>query len=95
MSKHIGSNFDDFLKEENLFDGAEAVAVKRVLVYQLEKELKSKHITKTKMAESLHTSRAAVDRILDPTNTSVTLKTLVKSAHLLGKQLKLSLAPAT
>lgn len=94
MHKNIGSNFDEFLKEENLFDEAEAVAIKRVIVYQLQKELKQKHITKTKMAKDLRTSRAAVDRLLDPANTSVTLKTLVRSAHMLGKKVEFSFATA-
>ncbi len=91
MSKNIGSNFDDFLKEEDLFDEAEAVAIKRVLVFQLQKELEHKHITKTNMAKTLHTSRAAVDRLMDPTNISVTLKTMVKSAHALGKKIKITI----
>jgi antitoxin HicB len=92
MSKHIGTKFDDFLKEENIFDETEAVAIKRVLAYQFTKELEKKHLSKTKVAHELQTSRAAIDRVLDPANTSITLKTIVRVAHILGKKVKLSLA---
>lgn len=91
MNRHIGSKFDDFLKEENLFDNVEAIAIKRVFAYQVQKELKKKGITKQTMAERMHTSRSALDRLLDPTNTSVTLKTLIKIAHVLGRKLEFSL----
>jgi predicted XRE-type DNA-binding protein len=92
MKKNIGSNFDDFLKEENLFDDAEAIAIKRVLAYQVQEELKKKHITKQAMADQMHTSRSSLDRLLDPTNTSITLKTLVKIAHVLDRKIKFSFA---
>ncbi len=92
MKKNIGSNFDDFLKEENLFDDAEAIAIKRVLAYQVQEELKKKHITKQAMAKEMHTSRSSLDRLLDPSNTSITLKTLVKIAHVLGRKIKFSFA---
>jgi antitoxin HicB len=91
MNKNIGSKFDDFLKEENLFDNAEAVAIKRIFAYQVQEELKKKGITKQTMAERMHTSRSSLDRLLDPTNTSVTLKTLIKIAHVLGRKLAFSL----
>ena len=92
MNKNIGSNFDDFLKEENIFDEAEAIAIKRLLAHQVQEELKKKHLTKLKMAKQMHTSRSSLDRLLDPTNTSITLKTLVKIAHALGGKIELSLA---
>lgn len=92
MNKHIGSKFDDFLKEEGLLDEIEAVAIKKVLAYQLQIELKKKHLSKFKLAKQMHTSRSSLDRLFDPKNTSVTLKTLVKVAHVLGKKLDLSLA---
>lgn len=91
MNKHIGSKFDDFLKAENLFDNAEAVAIKKIFAYQVQKELKTKGITKKAMAERMHTSRSALDRLLDPTNTSITLKTLIKIAHVLERKLEFSL----
>jgi antitoxin HicB len=87
--KHKGSTFDSFLEEEGLFEDAEAIAIKRVIAYELEKTMKKKHFTKTIMATKMQTSRSALDRLLDPTNTSITLITLVKAAHLLGKKLKI------
>lgn len=92
MNKNIGSKLDDFLKEENLFDEAEAIAIKRVLAYQLQNELKKNNISKFKLAKQMHTSRSSLDRLFDPSNTSVTLKTLVKVAHVLGKKIDFSLA---
>jgi antitoxin HicB len=87
-NKHKGSSFDSFLEEENLLENAEAVAIKRVLAHELKKMMQEKHVNKTEMASRLHTSRAALDRLLDPHNTSITLNTLVKAAHILGKKLK-------
>jgi len=92
MNKNIGSNFDSFLKEEHIFDEAEAVAIKRVLAYQLQKELQKRNISKMELAKKMKTSRSALDRLLDPTNTSVTLKTLVKIAHILGRKVSFSFA---
>jgi len=91
-SKHLGSNFDDFLKEQDMLAGAEAVAVKRVLSFQIEKEMKRKGLTKVDMASRMRTSRTAVDRLLDPSNSSVTLNTLEKAALVLGKKLSIRLA---
>jgi len=91
MNKHIGSKFDDFLKEENLFEETTAAAAKRVFVYQLEKEMKKQKIDKSDFAIRLETSRSAVDRILDPESPS-TLMTFAKAANAVGKHLKISLA---
>jgi predicted XRE-type DNA-binding protein len=88
-SKHIGSNFDDFLREQDMLAGAEAVAAKRVLSFQIEKEMKRKGLTKVQMATRMRTSRTAVDRLLDPENSSVTLNTLEKAALVLGKKLSI------
>jgi len=90
--KNLGSNFDDFLEEEGLLAGAEAVAAKRVLTYQIEKVMKQERVTKTLLAKRMGTSRPAVDRLLDPRDPSVTLKTLGKVATSLGKRLKIQLA---
>ena len=90
-NKYLGSHFDDFLSEEGLLEEAEAVAIKRVISHQLELLLNKKNITKTLMAEKMHTSRAALNRLLDPDNTSVTLQTLVRAAGAVGKHLKISL----
>lgn len=90
--KHKGSSFDNFLESENILEEVEAVAIKRVIAYELEKAIKTKHLKKSDMADQLKTSRSALDRLLDPKNTSITLSTLVKAAHVLGKKLKVSFA---
>ncbi len=90
--KHLGSRFDDFLREEQLLDQVEAVAVKRVIAYQIAQEMKRSKLTKTQMASRMRTSRAALERLLDPMNSSVTLSTLERAALALGKKLKVELA---
>jgi len=89
---HLGSTFDSFLEEEGLLEEVQATAIKRVIAYQIEQTMKKERISKTQMAEKMHTSRAALDRLLDPNNTSITLHTLSKAAHILGKKLELSLS---
>jgi antitoxin HicB len=91
---HIGSSFDDFLDEENLLVEANEIAIKRVIAWQLQQEIESKHMTKTDVAKAMGTSRAAVDRLLDPNNTSVTLNTLSKAARILGKKIEIDLVEA-
>ena len=90
MSKHLGSNFDDFLEEEGLLAEVQAEAVKRVVVWQLNKFMKENGLSKSALAKALGTSRTGVDRLLDETNLSVTLSTIVSVAQLTGKKLKLS-----
>jgi len=90
--KNIGSKFDDFLKEENLFEEVQAAAVKRVIAYQIVEEMKRNKLTKTEMASRMKTSRAALERLLDPDNASITLITLERAASALGKKLKVELA---
>ena len=90
--KHLGSNFDDFLKEENLYEQVQAVAIKRVITYQIAQEMKKKKLTKTEMANRMKTSRAALERLLDPDNASITLVTLERAASALGKKLTVQLA---
>jgi predicted XRE-type DNA-binding protein len=85
----IGSDFDDFLREEKLLEGVEAAAVKRVLSFQVEQEMKQRQFSKAEMARRMKTSRAAVERLLDPQNTSVTLATLGRAAAALGKNIRL------
>jgi antitoxin HicB len=89
--QHIGSNFDDFLAEEGLLTEAQAVAVKRVLAYQIEQLMISQNLSKTVMARRMNTSRAALNRLLDPANPSVTLQTLERAAFVLGKRLQVEL----
>ncbi len=91
-NKHLGSNFDDFLKEEGALAEVEAAAVKRVIAFQIEEMMKKNHISKTALAEKMHTSRSALNRLLDPTNVSITLQTLESAALALGKRLKIKLA---
>lgn len=90
-NKHEGSTFDNFLEEEGLLNHSDAVAIKRVIAFELLKNMKKHHCSKNEMANKLHTSRSALDRLLDPANTSVTLNTLVKAAHILGKRLCITL----
>ena len=89
--KHIGGDFDDFLRDEDMLDEAEAVATKRVIAYQIAQEMERAHITKAEMARRMKTSRPAVDRLLDPANPSVTLSTLERAASAVGKRLKVHL----
>jgi len=88
---HLGSDFENFLAEEGLLEGANALAVKRVLAWQIEQAMKEKKISKSRMAEMMHTSRAALDRLLDSTDTSLTLATLTKAANVLGKRVEVQL----
>lgn len=86
-NKHKGTTLESFLEEEGLQENAEAVAIKRAIAYQLELKIKKGHLSKTEIAKKMGTSRSALDRLLDPQNTSVTLNTLVKAAHFIGKKL--------
>jgi DNA-binding Xre family transcriptional regulator len=90
--KHIGSNFDDFLEEEGILAKTEAVAVKRVIAFQVEQMMKDQNLSKTEMSRRMNTSRAALDRLLDPANQAVTLLTLDRAARALGRRLEISLA---
>lgn len=89
---HIGSNFDDFLREEGILAEAEATAVKRIIAYQIEKEMAERNLSKSALAKMMQTSRSSLDRLLDPQNASVTLFTLESAALALGKKLKVQLA---
>ena len=92
MSKHIGSNFDDFLEEEGVLAEAEAIAVKRVFAYQLKELMKVQKLNKAQLAKRMNTSRSALERLLDPDNPSVTLLTLERAARALGKNIKIQIA---
>jgi len=87
----IGSSFDDFLKEEGIYEEVTAAAIKRVLARQLVAHMKRKNLSKTAFARRLHTSRAQLDRPLDPENESVTLGTLTRAAHAVGRHLRVDL----
>jgi DNA-binding Xre family transcriptional regulator len=89
--KHIGSSFDDFLQEEGLLTDAEAVAVKRVIAFQVARLMEEQNITKSEMSRRMKTSRASLERLLDPSNESVTLQTLDRAARALGRRLQIGL----
>ena len=89
---HRGSDLRDFLKERGILGEVEERAMKRALAIQLARLLKEQELSKAEMASRMKTSRAAVDRLLDATNTSVTLTTLGKAARALGRRIKIELA---
>ncbi len=91
MNKHLGSNFDDFLQEQNLLEETSAIAHKQLLVLQLKDIMAEQNITKTFLAGKLKTSRSQLDRILDPNNVSITLDVLERVAHAVGKKLTIEL----
>jgi hypothetical protein len=89
---HSGSTYDSFLEEEGIPGEVEAIAVKRVLAWQLERAMQKQHKTKLAMARELHTSRSQLDRLLDPTNVSVSLDTITRAAKALGKRLTIRIS---
>ncbi|MBI5039801.1 MAG: XRE family transcriptional regulator [Gammaproteobacteria bacterium] len=93
-NKHIGSDFDAFLREEALLAQAQAMAIKRVLATQVTTAMREQGITKAELAKRLRTSRAQLDRLLDPDNASVTLQTIGRVAQLLGKRIVFGLENA-
>lgn len=88
--QHWGSTLDDFLHEEGIYERAKAEAVMRVISWQLAEEMQKQGLTKTQMAERMHTSRAQVDRILKAKG-NVTIETLQRAAALVGRELRLEL----
>jgi DNA-binding Xre family transcriptional regulator len=93
-NKHIGSSFDDFLDEEGLLEEATAVAIKRVLAWELDQAMKARNISKTRLAAKMGTSRAQLDRILSETDTSLTIKSLSNIAQALRYRVNIELVPA-
>jgi len=91
---HDGSTLDDFLREEGIFEEVEAAALKRALALKVADLMIEKRMKKSNMARQMRTSRAALDRLLDPSNTSVTLATLTRAAKALGRKIKIDLVPA-
>jgi antitoxin HicB len=89
---YIGSNFDDFLAEEGILAEVEAVAIKRVIAFQLSQEMLRVQLTRTELATRMNTSRSSVNRLLDPGNASVTLQMLERAALAIGKKLRVELA---
>lgn len=93
-NKNLGSSFDDFMSEEGLLDSSREVATKRVLAWQLTQLMEEKQLSKTDMAKQMNTSRSALNRLLDPSNDSVTLSTLQKAARATDQRIELTLVPA-
>ena len=89
---HSGSTFDSFLEQEGIREEVEAVAIKRVLAWQLSQAMRQQQKTKQAMARQLRTSRSQLDRLLDPQNVSVTLDTIARAARALGKRVTIRVA---
>ena len=87
----LGSSFSDYLKSEGSYEETSAVAVKRVLAWQLEEAMRRAGMTKNELAKRMHTSRSQLDRVLDPSNARIQLDTVFKAAHVLGRDVKLEL----
>lgn len=85
-----GSGFDDFLREEGIYEEVEAAAVKKVIATMLAEAMKAQNISKVAMVKRIGTSRSQLDRLLDPENASVTLVTLTKAAAAIGKRLRIN-----
>lgn len=89
--ENFGSNFDDFLAGEGLLEECSAIAVKRIIAWQISQEMKNQKMTKTSLAKKMHTSRAALNRLLDADDTSLTLLTMTSAAAALGKKFRIEL----
>lgn len=92
VHKNLGGRFNDFLEEEGILEECTQTAIKKVLSWQIEQEMKKKKISKSAMAKKMSTSRSSLDRLLDPDNESVTLSTLKKAAQVVGRKIRLELA---
>jgi antitoxin HicB len=88
---HIGSSLDEFLSEEGILEETRTMAIKEVVAWQVQQAMEREKITKVEMARRMKTSRAALDRLLDPGNAAVTLQTLVRAANAIGRQLRIEL----
>ena len=91
----MGSDFDEFLQEQGIYEAVQAKALKRALSEQLEDSMQAAKLTKVGMAQKMETSRSQLDRVLDPNNTSIQLDTLIKAARAVGKivEIKIRKAP--
>jgi antitoxin HicB len=91
---HSGSTFESFLVEEDILEEVDAVAIKRVIAWQLAQAMKTKNVTKKAMAARIGTSRSQLDRLLDPENSAVHLQTIAKAARAVGKRLRIEMVDA-
>ncbi len=87
----IGSSFEDYLKDEGTYEETTAIAIKRVLAWQLREAMERQNMSKNKMAKIMRTSRSQLDRILDPENERVQLDTVIKAARALGREVRIEL----
>ena len=87
----VGSSFEEYLAEQGTLEETTAVAVKRVLAWQLEQAMEKKQLSKSQMAKAMKTSRSQLDRILDPDNERIRLDTLAAAARAVGRQLRIEL----
>ena len=90
-NKHVGSSLEDFLEEEGIVEETRAMAIKQVVAWQVQQAMQKENITKVEMARRMKTSRAALDRLLDPGNGAVTLQTLSRAATAIGRGLRIEL----
>ena len=95
INPHSGSSFDDFLKDEAIFDEVHTKALKRALAEQIEDSMATAKLTKVAMAERMATSRSQLDRVLDPDNLSVQLDTLIRAARAVGKEVEIRIKRST
>jgi hypothetical protein len=93
MNKNVGSDFDDFLAEQDLVEEVTAAALKRVISWQLAETMRLQKVTKKDLAERMHTSRTVVDRALDESDAGMTLATLASAARALGQRVEVRLLP--
>ena len=91
VNPHTGSSFDDFLKEEGIYEEVQARAIKRALAEQLDDAMQSSMLSKVNMAQRMATSRSQLDRVLDPSNLSIQLDTLIKAARAVGRTVEIRL----
>ena len=91
---HSGSTFESFLKEEGLLEDAREQAIKAVVAWKLQQAMRRHRLSKSAMARRLETSRSQLDRLLDPHNDSIPLRTLARAARAVGKRLKVDLVDA-
>ena len=87
----IGSDFDSYLKDQGTFEETQAIAIKRVLAWQLEQAMTEAKMSKNQMAKAMKTSRSQLDRILDPKNNKIQIDTLANAARVLGRELRIEL----
>ena len=89
---NYGTSLNDWLKEEGIYEEATTAAIKKVIAWQLQEEMKRRNMTKTEMARLMETSRAQLNRVLNPDDSNVTLETLQRAAKVVGRSIKLELA---